>query len=217
MRDVGGVDDGGITNSVCLGQIGEVALGRFRSQTTPLHRNAHILRNGGALRTREIGEEGRALDGGTVVQVDTEQIVHWVCREICACRTGTAAPVLQPRDGRERLVVDGHLVNRQIALPVGTKGGFGRGAPRGGVGAIHEGDDIGVERGDFADQARDVVEVREDAQGLVRVLVAVAPRAPVDALGPVLLEPGGIRDEVPEACGYDDAPACEHDLLAGWV
>lgn len=87
----------------------------------------------------------------------------------------------------------------------------------GGVGAVDKGDEVGVERQDLADGAGDTIVRAQQAESLVGVLVAVAPGAPEEALAPVLLDAGGVGEDVADAGGQDDLFGAECDFLVALV
>lgn len=199
-----------ITDSVGAGDVGYEALVWVRIQAAAVQRDAQVRADSGLLLVREGDEEGGSLDGGTIVQIYTEEVV--LGRSGQAGIRGRVVPVLEASDGQDRLVVDSNVRQLQVFLPV-REGGFGRGSSFGGVGAVGEGHDVAVQRGDLTHGAGDILQGREEAEGLVGVLVAVAPRAPVDSLAPVILEAGSARQVVLQAGSEDDFPRCE-GLLA---
>lgn len=214
MGHVGRVVDVVVPDGVHQGQVRQVALALHAGEAAVLHLDAHVLRERRPLLVGEVGEEGGALDGRAVVEVDAEQVVLGVRRQRRV--HARVVPVAQARDGRERLVVDGDVARGEVGLPAG-EGGVDLGARGGGVGAVDEGDDVGVEGRHLAHEPRHVGEVAEDAERLVGVLVAVAPGAPEDGLAPVLLQARGGGEDVAQARGEDDAARREHGLLARGV
>ena len=126
----------------------------------------------------------------------------------------TIRPVLEAGDGRDGAVVDGDVVNLQVFLPAGELL-LRVGARSSGVSAVDEGNHVGIEGDHLADGAGGVGEGPEETEGLVGVLVAVAPGAPEDALAPVFADARGGGEDVAEAGSEDDFAGGDGSLKLG--
>lgn len=174
MRDVGAPINVVVAHCIDQRDIGEISNGLVPSQTITDNIHTQIRTHARPLLIGKFNEEGGSVDTGAVVQVDPEEVVLWVRGEtrVLAC----VQPASEVRDLRDGLVVDRDVVDLEVGLPVG-KGGVGGVADCRGVGAVDEGDHIRVLGRDLADEPGDAVERRQQTQRLVRMLVAVAPRA----------------------------------------
>lgn len=203
VRDVGHHVRVGVTDSIHAGNVGNEALGRIRRKTAIDQLHAQIRSNPAGLFVIVRCEEGVALDkGGATVgllELDAEEVVLRV-----GGQAGVAeSSILEPVDAGDGAVVNRHIVKLQVRLPPG-EGLLRSGTLLLRIGPIDKGHDITVERGHLPNKARDARQRREETQTLVRVLVPVTPRAPVDALAPILPQAGGLREEVVQAGGEND-------------
>lgn len=210
MGHVGDVVRVRITNGVGAGDIGDEALGLVGVQAAAVKGDAQLGADVGLLLIREGDEEGSPLDRGAVVKVHAEQVVLGRSSQT-RVRVGVVA-VLEARDGCDRLVVHGHVGDLQVLLPI-REGGLGRGARLGRVGAVGEGHHVAVQGGHLAHETGDVLQGPKETEGLVGVLVSVAPWAPVDTLAPVVLKAGSGGEVVFQTSSKDDLPRRE-SLLA---
>lgn len=177
MRQVRRVVRVRIADRIHARHVRQQAARLVRVQTLAVDGHAQVPPDARRLLLGEGHQEGGALDGLALGEVDAEEVVLGHARQARVGVLVGVVAVLQAVDGRDRAVLDGDVVQRQVLLPlrVGRRRG---GAALGRVGAVDEGDDVLVERQDFLDRAGGLVQGDEQAEALVGVLVAVAPGAP---------------------------------------
>lgn len=179
MRQVRRVVRVRIADRIHARHVRQQAARLVRVQALAVDGHAQVPPDARRLLLGERHQEGGALDGRALGEVDAEEVVLGHARQARVGVPVGVVAVLQAVDGRDRAVLDGDVVQRQVLLPlrVGRRRG---GAALRRVGAVDEGDDVLVERQDFLDRAGGLVQRDEQAEALVGVLVAVAPGAPED-------------------------------------
>ena len=172
------------------------------------NRQAHLPWQLGPLHGREVREERVAHDGLALREVHAEDIEFLVLFGIL-----DLPAVLEALDGRDRAVVDLHVVRLKLRLPVRVlllEGGFLRGRLR----SVDEDPDVCVERHHLEDRTHDVGKIADDAERLVAVLEAVAPGTPENTVTPGVLQAWGARKEVLHAGGHDHLAGGERLAIA---
>lgn len=163
------------------------------------HGKIEVGGDGGALLTRVVGDESVTVDGRPVGEVYTEDV------ELMALVIAVVFAALNALEGRDGGVLQAHVVGFQLLFPIGVLGGqLVLGLRR--VRAIEEGNNVLIQGVDFQDAADDVGQAAEDAEGLVAVLVSIAPGTPIHALAPGLLKTGGEGEHIHETGAEDEFP-----------
>lgn len=176
VRHVGAVVRVGVADGVDARDVGGVALGRLGREPAAPELDAGLGADGAALLVGEAEEEGGALDGVALGELDREEVVLGRRRQR-RVGLGVVVGVAEAGDGGDGAVLDRDLVQVEELLELGVLG-LGLGAGGLGVGAVGEGDEVGVEGQDLADEGGEVTEGgRQQTEGLVGVLVAVTPGA----------------------------------------
>lgn len=198
MRYVGAVVAVGITNTPHTRQARAETRVSLGIDLTTEHLQSHLLRDRRGLLSGEVGDERVPVHGVTLGEVQTENII------LAALVILVLLAVLDALDTGDSPVVETDVVRLHDLLPVGVVLGQDL-LLRVCLRAVEEGDDVAVQRAvDFQHAADDVLETAEDTEGLVAVLIAVAPGAPVHALTPGLVETGGVGQDIAQTGTQDD-------------
>lgn len=199
VRNIGSPVAVGVSNSVDARVVG-FHVGRDLNLGAS-HVEVEILSNIGILRVGEVCDERAALDALPVGEVDSEQIKFTVFSGVVVV---TAA--LEAVDRDNAFIVYSHIVSFQLSLPVGVLVRQSL-SLLGSVGTVDKGDDVLVELPDLNHTADHVTQATQDTKGLVAVLVAVAPRTPVDTFAPAFFDAGGVGQDIFHS-GTQDNPTC---------
>lgn len=206
MGHVGGVVSVGITNGVDTRNVGDQTRTAISLESSTVQRNTSLLSNIRALLIRETRQERSALNGLALSELNAEKIKLRDRRKAGISVVGVT--VLETLDLCDGSVVDCNVVQLQVLPPLG-KILVCEGLCGAVVGSVDKGVHVGVEGCHLSDEAGDLVERGDETEGLIGVLVAVAPGTPEDALAPVLSNTGRVREKVLDASCENDLAGCD--------
>lgn len=198
VRDVSAVVAVGITNGPDTSQASTQTRVRLGVNLATQHLQAQLVRQARKLLTGVVGNECVTLNRLTLCEVNQELI------ELSALVVFVLLTVLGVLDLGDRTVVQTDLVRLNNSLPVRVSRLQGD-LLLGDLSAVQERNNVLVQRAvDFLDAADDVLHTAQDTNRLVTVLVTIAPRAPVHALTPGLLNTGGLGEDIAQSSTKDD-------------
>ena len=205
VRHVGRAVAVGVTNGPHASDVGTLAL--RDNDLVVADVEVHLGRQVGELNGREVGDESAAGDRLALGEVHAELV------ELLGGGP-VLATILDTLDRRDGAVLNLDVPGLELLLPALVLGS-GRGLALRGLGAVHKGDNVGELGVGLEDTAESVGDVANDSQGLVPVLVAVAPGAPEDTLTPSFAQARGLGEHILQASTQDNL--ARSVLLAGAV
>lgn len=142
----------------------------------------HLGRKSRSLNSWDIDHDGVTLNWLTGSEVNQELVELSV-----GVLLAVLAAILQTLNGGDGAVVDGGVPPSELLLPIRDLGGGASLALRG-LSSVDECDDIVILSVSLEHVGQLVGDITDQTEGLVTVLVTIAPGAPEDTLAPSVLE-----------------------------